>query len=65
MKISRLFQPPNPSFWLVVVLNLLSTALIWIVRTYPLTPVASVLIAFLAIGNAALGAFLMWRLVKS
>lgn len=65
MKFSRLFQPHNPLFWIMVVLNLLSMVLGWITHTLqPGVWVSLVLIVF-TIGNAVLGACLMWRLVKS
>ena len=65
MKLSRLYQPCNPLFWLMVVLNLLSMVLGWV--THALVPgvLVSLVIVVFAIGNAALGAFLMWRLVNS
>lgn len=64
MKWTRLWQPRNPIFWLVVVLNALSTGLAWLVRTYPLSPAMAVAVAVFAMGNAVLGLRLMWGLVK-
>lgn len=64
MKISRLYQPRNPRFWLVIALNLSSTVLAWIARNHELAPVAGVVVVILALGNAALGLGLMWSLVK-
>ena len=40
MKLARLWQPRNPAFWLMVVLNLLSTLLAWVARSYTLAPLA-------------------------
>ena len=65
MKPSRLFQPRNPLFWLMVTLNLLSMVLGWISHNQPLGVVASLVMVVFAIGNVVLGAFLMWRLVNS
>jgi hypothetical protein len=65
MKLSRLFQPRNPLFWTMVVLNLLSGALAWISHTVPLGAFASVVVAVFALGNAVLGTLLAWRLVNS
>jgi hypothetical protein len=65
LKITRLFQPRNPLFWLMVALNLLSAALAWITHTTPLSAFGSVVVTGFALGNAALGAFLAWRLVNS
>lgn len=65
MKLTRLYQPRNPLFWMMVVLNLLSAILGWIANTYSLGVFVSLLLACFAVGNAVLGTFLMWRLVKS
>ena len=50
MKLSRLYQPCNPLFWLMVVLTLLSTALAGVARTYDLTPLAAGIVAIMGIG---------------
>jgi hypothetical protein len=65
MKLSRLYQPRNPLFWLMVALNLLSMVLGWITQTLPLGGFVSWVIVVFAIGNAVLGSYLMWWLVKS
>lgn len=65
MKLSRLYQPRNPLFWLVVALNLLSMVLGWIAHSYSLSVFVSLVILVFAVGNATLGAYLMWRLVNS
>ena len=64
MKLSRLWQPRNPAFWLMVALNLLSTVLAWIARSFELAPIAALLVAAFAIGNALLGVYLMWLLMR-
>jgi hypothetical protein len=64
MKLARLWQPRNPAFWLMIVLNLLSTALAWVARSYALTPLAALLVAGFALANALLGLRLMWLLVR-
>lgn len=64
MKLSRLFQPRNPLFWLMLMLNLLSAALAWLVQYRPLDGWASGMVAIFAIGNALIGAWLMWRLLR-
>ena len=64
MKITRLFQPRNPRFWLWVALNLLSAALAWMVQTKSLPVGVMLLLALFALGNAVLGTWLMvllWR----
>lgn len=65
MKLRRLYQPRNPLFWLMLALNLLSMVLGWITHTQLPGVLVSLVITVFAIGNAALGAFLMWRLVNS
>lgn len=64
MKLARLWQPRNPAFWLMLVLNLLSVLLAWVTRSYALTPVAALVITAFAIGNAVYGMRLMWLLVR-
>lgn len=55
MKLSRLWQPRNPAFWMMVVLNVMSSVLAWILRTYPLVPLAMIVVAGFALINAWLG----------
>jgi hypothetical protein len=64
MKLARLWQPRNPAFWLMVVLNLLSTLLAWVSHSYTLTPLALLIVIGFAIGNAVYGMRLMWLLVR-
>ena len=52
MKLSRLYRPDDRRFWLMIVLNVLSAILAWVLRTYPLLPLASVVVAVFALGNA-------------
>lgn len=65
MKISRLFQPRKLAFWLILVLNALSFMLVWIMQNYTLTPLASVVLALFALGNAGFGAYLSWQLLRT
>ncbi len=64
-KINRLFQPRNPLFWIMVVLNGLSAVLGWLTHTYALGSVVSLIVVGFAVGNALLGTYLAWRLVNS
>jgi hypothetical protein len=64
MKLSRLFQPRNPLFWLAMMLNALSAALAWIVQNRPLDGWATLIVAGFAIGNALIGSWLVWRLLR-
>ena len=65
MKISRLYQPRNPIFWILVVLNLLSMFLSYIAQNYTLSTLASVIVIVFAVLNTVLSMGLAWRLVKS
>lgn len=64
MKFSRLYQPRNPNFWLMVVLNLLSSALAWVLRSYPLLPWVTLVVAGFALMNAVMGMRLAWALMQ-
>jgi hypothetical protein len=64
MKLTRLWQPRNPAFWLMVALNLLSTLLAWIARSYDLAPPAALMVAAFAVANALIGLRLMWLLMR-
>ncbi|WEN41912.1 hypothetical protein CKCBHOJB_01493 [Thauera sp. GDN1] len=64
MKLSRLFRPHDRRFWLMILLNLLSAVLAWVLRTYPLVPLATAVVAVFALGNAALGMFIAYDLIR-
>lgn len=64
MKLSRLYQPQDRRFWLMVVLNLLSAVLAWVLRSYPLVPLAMGVVALFALGNAVLGIRLALDLMR-
>lgn len=65
MKLSRLFQPRNPLFWIMMALNALSMALVWLVQNRPLNTLGLVLVGGFALANALLGTWLGWRLLKA
>ena len=64
MKFSRLFQPRNPIYWLMLLLNALSAALAWVVQFRSLNGWASLVVGIFAVGNAVLGSWLIWRLLR-
>ncbi|CAM5512087.1 MAG TPA: hypothetical protein DCY18_04620 [Thauera sp.] len=64
-RLSRLYRPRDGRFWLMIVLNLLSAVLAWVLRTYPLVPLAMAVIALFALGNALLGMRLMIDLMRA
>ena len=65
MKLLRIYQPRNPLFWFMVALNVLSYGLAWIVQNRPLNTWGMLLVGGFAISNAAIGMWLMWRLMKT
>lgn len=65
VKLARLYQPRNPRFWLLIVLNALSTGISHILRSHDLPwPVTLVLAAF-ALANFAMGIGLALQLMKA
>lgn len=65
MKFSRLFQPRNPLFWLMITINTLSLILAAIAQTRTLNPLGNLLVYGFALSNALLGIWLAWRLASS
>jgi len=55
LRLSRLVQPRNPQFWLLVVLNGLSSAIAYALRTYDPAAVVTLLLAGFAIANVLIG----------
>jgi hypothetical protein len=64
MNLLRLYQPRNPAFWLMLVLNLLSAALAWVTRTYDLTALPALMVGGMAVANAVIGIRLMFALMR-
>ena len=64
MKLLRIFQPRNPLFWLMLVINALSYALAWIVQNRSLNTLGMLLIGGFALANAVLGTWLLWQLIR-
>ena len=65
MKLLRIYQPRNPLFWLMLVLNVLSYALAWIVQNRALNTLGMLLVGGFALVNALLGMWLLWRLMQT
>ena len=65
IRLRRLIQPSKAAFWLMLALNGLSTALVWIVQNRNLSPMASVIVTVFAIGNAVLGLRFAWHLLNA
>lgn len=64
MKLSRLYRPRDPRFWLMIVLNLLSSVLAWVLRSYDLLPLVAVVVAGFALANAYIGIRLAVALMR-
>ncbi len=65
MKIGHLFQPNNPLFWLMLMVNALSGVLLWWWQHWPLSLAGAWLVGSMLVCNALLGAWLVWRLAAS
>lgn len=64
-KFRRLYQPQNPMFWLMLVLNVLSSILIWMLHSRDWPFALMLLLTLFALCNAGLGIALMIRLIRS
>lgn len=64
MKLTRLFQPRHPKFWLLLALNALSALISWLVQTRELAMPVQLILASFAIGNLVLGMRLAWQLMQ-
>lgn len=64
MKPSRLYRPRDPRFWLMIVLNLLSSVLAWFLRSYELLPLVAIVVAGFALANAVIGIYLALVLMR-
>lgn len=64
LKPSRLYQPGNPLFWVMIVLNVLSAVLAWVMRSTSLTTPVNLAIGLFALGNALLGIMIAFRLMR-
>ena len=64
VKLSRLVQPGNPLFWVMVVLNGLSSVLIYFLHTHDLPLGPRLLVGGFALGNAVIGMRIAFRLMR-
>jgi hypothetical protein len=62
--LQRLWQPRNPLFWLVVVFNLMSSAMAWGLHLARPEGVLLLMLTVLALANTGMGWWLLWRLWK-
>lgn len=64
MKFSRLYQPRNPRFWLLVALNALSAAISWLLQTRALSLAPTLVLATFVLANFLLGLGIAAQLLK-
>jgi hypothetical protein len=64
MKLARLLQPANPLFWIMIVLNGLSSILGWMLHTRPLNALGLAIVGSFALANALVGMWIAWRLMR-
>ncbi|PPE67804.1 hypothetical protein [Caldimonas caldifontis] len=64
MKLSRIFQPRNPLFWLMLAFSVLSSVCAWALRAMPLTTLGLVLVGSVGLANALISLALTWRLIR-
>lgn len=65
LKLSRLIQPRNPLFWLLIITNGLSSAISFVMHAYPLPFGSMLVLAGFAIGNVVVGIIIALRLMAS
>jgi hypothetical protein len=65
MKLSNLWQPKHPLFWLSIALNALSAIFAVIVQTQPLSGFMRGAITLIMLMNAVLGLWFAWRLANT
>ncbi|MCK7496850.1 MAG: hypothetical protein MZW92_42620 [Comamonadaceae bacterium] len=63
-RLSRLYQPRNRQSWLLIVLNVLSSAISFILRTYELPALVTLVLAGFAIANVVIGIRIALRLMS-
>lgn len=64
VRLSRLYQPRNPQFWLLVALNALSAAISWLLQTRSLSLAPTLVLAIFALANFLLGLRIAVQLMK-
>lgn len=64
VELSRLYQPRNPRFWLLVLLNLLSTGISYILRSQDLPMLITLVLAGFALANFMIGIRIALQLMR-
>ena len=65
MQLSRLIQPRNPLFWLLLMLNLLSAVISHLLHTRDLPVLLRGGLGMFALANLLIGLWIGWRLLAS
>jgi hypothetical protein len=65
MKLSNLWQPSHPLFWLSIALNGLSAIFSVVLQTQPLSGFMRAAITLVMLTNAVLGLWFAWRLANT
>jgi len=65
VKLARLYQPKSPLFWLLVILNILSAAISWLLQTRPFSLSVTLVLVVFALGNFLLGLKFAVRLMRA
>ena len=63
-RLSRIWQPRNPLFWMMVGFNVLSSVCSYAMRALPLNTLGLLLVGGVALLNVACGLWAAWQLVK-
>lgn len=64
MRLARLYQPRNLQFWLLIVLNLLSSTISFVLRSRELPALITLVLAGFALANLVLGIHIALRLMR-
>lgn len=62
--LARIVQPKNPLFWLMVVLQLLSSFFLALLNMTELAPGLAWVLRLMVLLNAVLGILILWKLLR-
>lgn len=62
--LARIVQPKNPLFWLMVVLQLLSSFFLALLNMAELAPALAWVLRLMVLLNAVLGILILWKLLR-
>lgn len=64
VEFSRLYQPRNPRFWLLIALNLFSTGISYILRSQDPPMLITLILAVFALANFVIGIRIALQLMR-